>query len=284
MVAIESKTCFPAALRRAFAALAAVAALTLYNINNCAFAQDWSPENYKGNLTVEALFDWDVPVSVVQTGAYDAAWMAAPSNVAVAISNDLSVTLSSLGVPTSNFVVEDGWAEWWDDMDTCTPQDYMIWYNAIQESPDLGVTNTPPSGLSPWLSVTSVTTYADTVLGQDPALPAGDPTAGSLSFGLSGIVLTELTGDDIEASFGIASAFEGLQDSQYFAWVPRYWSTVRDSICAFVNRPRVTSFLRRIYQIGAVACFWVLATRNVISALFAPLAGVLRGFSGGGAA
>ncbi len=280
MVKIEAKACISAALRRVFAALAASAALTLSNINNCASGQDWAPEDYKGNLSVEALFDWEVPVSVVATGAYDAAWMSAPSNVASAISNDLSVTLSSLGAPVANLAPDDGWALWDDVMETSTPEDYMIWYNAIQDSPDLGTTNTPPAGLLPWLSVTGVTTYADTVLAQDSMLAAGDPSAGSLSLGLSGIIKTELTGDDIEASFGVATGLEGLADSQYLSWVPRYWTTVRESFCGFVNRPRVTTFLRRIYQIGSVACFWVLATRNVISALFAPLAGVLKGFGG----
>lgn len=280
MSRIEAAGRVSAALRRVFAALAASAALTLYNINNCAIAQDWTPDDYKGNLSVEALFNWEVPVSVVQTGAYDAAWMAAPANVAAAISNDLSVTLSSLGAPVGNLAPEDGWALWDDAMETATPEDYMIWYNAIQDSPDLGTTNTPPGGLLPWLSTTGVTSYADTVLAQDAMLAAGDPSAGSLSLGLSGIVKTELTGDDIEASFGVSTGLEGLADSQYLSWVPRYWTTVRDAFCDFVNRPRVTTFLRRIYQIGSVACFWVLATRNVISALFAPLAGVLKGFGG----
>lgn len=280
MSRIESIVRISAALRRVVAALAASAALTLYTINNCACAQDWSPGDYKGNLTVEALFDWEVPVSVVATGAYDAAWMLAPSNVAAAISNDLSITISALGAPVGNLVPEDGWALWDDAMETRAPEEYMIWYNAIQESPDLGITNTPPAGLLPWLSTTGVTAYADTVLAQDSMLAAGDPSAGSLSLGVSGIVKTELSGDDIEASFGVYAGLESLSDSQYLHWVPRYWTTVRDAFCSFVNRVRVTTLLRRTYQIGSVACFWVLATRNVLLALFAPLAGVLKGFGG----
>lgn len=272
----KAKTPFHAALRALVGVHAAVAALTLSTFNNCASAQEWSPDDYKGNLTVEALFDWEVPVSVVASGAYESAWAAIPSDVSSQVELDIHDydPVSDLDL---RYIVlpDDAELPFYSDGDMETP-----WEDQLGTSPNLTGTGTGIVSLgTAELSFSELGNITTDLLDDDYSVVGSSFSVVSVNWG--SFLKTELTPAAFD-EFGISDAFASLSTSSpVLSWLADWYDEGVQTACNFVNRPFLTNVLRSVYSICCVAVFWVLAYTHLVKVLWGPLQAVLGSFGGG---
>lgn len=267
---------FPASLtgpcHRALQGAVVLALLTLYLVNIYpSFAQD------EGDITVsvDALFDFEVPVTVISNGVglALATALTPPNDLddAEIMMDNLSSTIGSTYYTDSalSSLGNSTYAAYIPSLSTAQYSRAVL--NLATNDQSLSIGQGVPTPILGTFGLASLNELPSTLLsGDSPAsVSLGTINPVSASFP-SSFFVSELTVDACKSIDGgrLASAVQGIDADGFLGWLRRGYEPALTTWCNFVNQSWLSNITRGASKVVCILLFWFLAYKFVLSKIF----------------
>lgn len=262
--------------RRALQGAAGLALLTLSIVNiypNSALAEggDGGGGTPTPSISVDALFDFEVPVSVISNGVYQAIQAKGDEDDPEAMMDNLSETISMTYANYSDLASfgDHDYAARIPLLSTTQYTEAVFDLASEDQSSRIGQgSSTPILGT---FGLGTLNAMPSSLLGSDSPVSVNlgtiDPIAGASA---PSFFVTSLTVEACKAIDGgrLAAAVQGIDADGFLGWLRRGYEPALTTWCNFVNQQWLSNITRGASKVVCILLFWFLAYRFVLGKLF----------------